>query len=107
MKFSRVINDQICFHSKEVYDVYEMFHTRYRMHKQVYNHRVGKAVEYMISGSCSGSSSSSSSTSSSGCSSCSCSSSKGDKRCNDAVVVTMKYCRTVFLLLLLLLLLLL
>jgi HD superfamily phosphohydrolase len=28
LKFSRVINDEICFHSKEVYNVYEMFHTR-------------------------------------------------------------------------------
>ena len=49
MKFSRVINDEICFHSKEVYNVYEMFHTRYSMHKQIYTHKVGKAIEYMIS----------------------------------------------------------
>ena len=38
MTFSRVINDEICFLSKEVYNVYEMFHTRYTMHKQIYTH---------------------------------------------------------------------
>ncbi|KAL0481269.1 deoxynucleoside triphosphate triphosphohydrolase SAMHD1 [Acrasis kona] len=48
LKFSKVINDEICFSSKEVYNLYEMFHTRYSLHKQVYSHRVGKAVEYMI-----------------------------------------------------------
>jgi HD superfamily phosphohydrolase len=48
MKFSKVLDDEICFSSKEVYNLYEMFHTRYSLHKQVYTHRVGKAVEYMI-----------------------------------------------------------
>lgn len=48
MTFSRVINDQICYHSKEVFNLYEMFHTRYSLHKQVYSHRVGKAIEYMV-----------------------------------------------------------
>lgn len=48
MKFSRVINHEICFHSKEVYNLYELFHTRYSLFKQVYTHRVNKAIEYMI-----------------------------------------------------------
>eukprot|EP01116_Phalansterium_solitarium_P001273 TRINITY_DN11064_c0_g1_i1.p1 TRINITY_DN11064_c0_g1~~TRINITY_DN11064_c0_g1_i1.p1 ORF type:complete len:489 (+),score=-0.20 TRINITY_DN11064_c0_g1_i1:32-1498(+) len=48
MKFSRVINNEICFLSKEVYNVYEMFHTRYSMHKLVYSHKVAKAIEFMI-----------------------------------------------------------
>jgi hypothetical protein len=48
MSFSRVIEDEICFHSKEAYNLYEMFHTRYTLHKQVYGHRVSKAVEYMV-----------------------------------------------------------
>ncbi|EFC37169.1 predicted protein [Naegleria gruberi] len=48
MEFSRVIGGEICFSSKEVYNLYEMFHTRYNLHKQVYTHRVGKSVEYMI-----------------------------------------------------------
>jgi len=50
MNFCKVIDDEICFHSKEVYTVYEMFHTRYSLFKQVYSHRVGKAIEYMITG---------------------------------------------------------
>jgi deoxynucleoside triphosphate triphosphohydrolase SAMHD1 len=41
MSFSRVIDDEICYHMKEVYNVYEMFHTRYGLFKQVYLHRVG------------------------------------------------------------------
>lgn len=44
----RVIDDEVCYHSKEVYNIYEMFHTRYSLHKQVYSHRVVKAIEYMI-----------------------------------------------------------
>jgi len=48
MNFSKVICDEICFHSKETFSVYEMFHTRYSLFKQVYSHRVGKAIEYMI-----------------------------------------------------------
>lgn len=45
---SRVIDDEICFASKEVFNLYEVFHSRHYMHKQVYTHRVSKAVEYMI-----------------------------------------------------------
>lgn len=48
MEYSRIIDGNICFSSKEVYNLYEMFHTRYNLHKQVYTHRVGKSVEYMI-----------------------------------------------------------
>jgi HD superfamily phosphohydrolase len=44
----RVIQNEICWHAKEVYNVYEMFHTRYTMFKKVYTHRVGKAIEYMV-----------------------------------------------------------
>ena len=35
LKFNRVIDNNICFARKEVYNIYEMFHTRYSMHKQV------------------------------------------------------------------------
>lgn len=41
MKFSKVIDGQICFHAKEAYNLYEIFHTRYSLHKQIYSHRVG------------------------------------------------------------------
>lgn len=46
--YSRVINNEICYHQKEVYNVYEMFHTRYSLFKQIYTHRVGKAIELML-----------------------------------------------------------
>lgn len=48
IKHSRVINDEICFQEKEAFNLYEMFHTRYSMHKQVYTHPVSRAVELML-----------------------------------------------------------
>ncbi|KAG0255514.1 SAM domain and HD [Mortierella polycephala] len=48
MKMSRVIGDQICWHHKEVYNLYELYHTRFSLFKRVYTHRVGKAIEYML-----------------------------------------------------------
>ncbi|GAB5590351.1 hypothetical protein Unana1_05251 [Umbelopsis nana] len=48
MWFSRVIDNQICYHEKEVYNLYEIFHTRYSLFKQMYTHRKAKAVECMI-----------------------------------------------------------
>ena len=95
MKNCRVIDNEICFNSKEIFNIYEsehnhriaaalnqhltisppgaqltqachrlslqlsaslslsisfrrLFHTRYSLHKQVYSHRVSKAVEYML-----------------------------------------------------------
>lgn len=46
--YSRVVNNEICYHNKEVYNLYEMFHTRYSLFKQIYTHRVGTAIELMI-----------------------------------------------------------
>ncbi|RIA96134.1 hypothetical protein C1645_815822 [Glomus cerebriforme] len=48
MKFSRVVDDQITYYFKESYNIYELFHTRYSLHKKAYNHRVCKAIDYMI-----------------------------------------------------------
>ena len=48
MVFSRVIDDQICFSAKEASNVYQLFQTRFRLHRQVYTHRAAKAIEYMI-----------------------------------------------------------
>ena len=45
---SRVINNEICFNAKATMNIYEMFHQRYLLHKNVYQHRVGKSIEYMI-----------------------------------------------------------
>ncbi|KAI9910462.1 hypothetical protein PsorP6_010240 [Peronosclerospora sorghi] len=46
--FNRVIDNEICYHTSVHLDIYDMFQQRYQMHKQIYNHRKGKAVEYMI-----------------------------------------------------------
>eukprot|EP01038_Epipyxis_sp_PR26KG_P010096 gene10096-13571_t len=40
---------EICFHAKEAWNILELFHTRYALHKRAYQHRVSKAVELMIS----------------------------------------------------------
>lgn len=47
-KKCRVIDNDICFPKKEAYNVLEMFNTRYRLHKKIYNHPVVKGIEYMI-----------------------------------------------------------
>ena len=40
MKFSRAMvidgEMQICYHEKEVWNIYELFHTRYSLHKRAY-----------------------------------------------------------------------
>ncbi|KAG1707067.1 hypothetical protein DVH05_026263 [Phytophthora capsici] len=46
--FNRVIGNEICYHTSVNLDIYDMFQQRYQMHKQIYNHRKGKAVEFMI-----------------------------------------------------------
>ncbi|KAI8369175.1 hypothetical protein EDC96DRAFT_607057 [Choanephora cucurbitarum] len=46
--YSRVINNEICYHHKEVYNLYEMFHTRYNLFKQIYLHRVNESIEWML-----------------------------------------------------------
>jgi len=43
MNFNRVINGEICFHAKEAFNIYEMFHTRYSLFKRIYTHRVGES----------------------------------------------------------------
>jgi len=45
MTFSRVVDNHICFHAKEVMTVYSLFNTRYSLHKQVYSHHAAKAIE--------------------------------------------------------------
>lgn len=48
LMFSRVVNNEICYHHKEVYNIYEMFHTRYSLFKRIYTHRVGKHITCSI-----------------------------------------------------------
>jgi len=48
MIFSRVINNEICFHQKEGWNLNSLFNTRYSLFKQVYSHKVGNAIEHMV-----------------------------------------------------------
>lgn len=47
-KYNQVIDNTICYNSKISLDIYNLFQQRYLMHKQYYNHKIGKAIEYMI-----------------------------------------------------------
>lgn len=47
MMQARVINNELCYPEKEVYTIYEMFHTRYRLHKEIYTHPCIQQLEYM------------------------------------------------------------
>lgn len=49
MKFAKVIGDNICFHRKELFNVYHLFLTRYQLHRTVYNHRAAVAIDAMVS----------------------------------------------------------
>jgi HD superfamily phosphohydrolase len=48
LKYNRIIDNTICYNSKMSLDIYNLFQQRYNMHKQYYNHKIGKAIEYMI-----------------------------------------------------------
>jgi HD superfamily phosphohydrolase len=56
MRFARIITDendlhgttQIAYHEKESWNIYELFHTRFNLHKRAYQHRVTHAVEKML-----------------------------------------------------------
>ncbi|KAM8753761.1 deoxynucleoside triphosphate triphosphohydrolase SAMHD1-like [Acanthopagrus schlegelii] len=39
---------QICVRDKEAVNIYDMFHTRYSLHKRAYQHKVNKIIETMI-----------------------------------------------------------
>ena len=48
LKYARVINDEICYPDKLLFDIVDIFYTRSRLHKQVYCHPVCKSIEYMV-----------------------------------------------------------
>ncbi|EJD48053.1 HD-domain/PDEase-like protein [Auricularia subglabra TFB-10046 SS5] len=45
---ARVLEGNICFHVKDAIQVYHLFHSRFNMHKRIYNHKTARAMEYMI-----------------------------------------------------------
>jgi HD superfamily phosphohydrolase len=44
-----VINNIICYPEQMCYEIVGMFKTRYRLHKQIYCHKIVIAIQYMIS----------------------------------------------------------
>ena len=48
MRFSRVIDDEICYNYNRYMDLHELFHARARMHRTVYTHKKAKSVEFMV-----------------------------------------------------------
>lgn len=48
MNFAKVIDDSVCFHRKEIFNVYHLFHTRFQLHRTVYNHPTALAIDAMI-----------------------------------------------------------
>ncbi|XP_071817090.1 deoxynucleoside triphosphate triphosphohydrolase SAMHD1-like isoform X2 [Apostichopus japonicus] len=52
LRFARVLHEpdgsQICTRDKEITNLYDMFHTRYTLHRRAYQHRVNKILEAMI-----------------------------------------------------------
>jgi HD superfamily phosphohydrolase len=52
--FNRIINDakvidnKICYSLQCSEDIYQMFFLRYRLHRQIYNHKAVKAIEILI-----------------------------------------------------------
>lgn len=45
---AKVINNNICYSLKCSEDIYNMFFIRYRLHRQIYNHKKVKAIEILI-----------------------------------------------------------
>ena len=41
-------DSEICFHIKEAWNLFELFHTRYTLHKRAYQHRVSNVIELMF-----------------------------------------------------------
>ena len=48
LELGRVIDKQLCYPKKLKFEIYSLFHTRFRLHKEIYNHPVSKAYEFMF-----------------------------------------------------------
>lgn len=45
----KLIDNTICYHDSVPNDLFDMFNTRYKLHREVYNHHAVKSIELMIS----------------------------------------------------------
>lgn len=48
IKFSGIVDGHIAIRDKEAFNMYEMFHTRYVLHRRAYQHKTVQAVEIML-----------------------------------------------------------
>jgi deoxynucleoside triphosphate triphosphohydrolase SAMHD1 len=46
--YAKVINQNICFPFKMVYEIRSLFEIRHRLHKEIYTHPVSKSIDLMI-----------------------------------------------------------
>jgi HD superfamily phosphohydrolase len=45
---ARIIDNKICYSTQSADDLYQMFFIRYRLHRQIYNHKTVKSIEILI-----------------------------------------------------------
>ncbi|KAG8218176.1 hypothetical protein J3R82DRAFT_3727 [Butyriboletus roseoflavus] len=45
---ARVIDGMICYDIKDANQIYELFYTRFSLHKRIYNHKTTKSIEHMV-----------------------------------------------------------
>ncbi|ORZ38135.1 HD phosphohydrolase domain-containing protein [Catenaria anguillulae PL171] len=48
LKNYRVIDSEICYHVKEAWNIYELFHTRYSLFKRIYTHKTCNGIELLM-----------------------------------------------------------
>lgn len=46
---ARVINNNICYNHKDIFNIYELFTSRFSLHKRIYQHKTCNAIDHMIS----------------------------------------------------------
>jgi deoxynucleoside triphosphate triphosphohydrolase SAMHD1 len=46
--FTKIINNQLCFPEKLALNIYELYRIRYKLYREIYNHPVVSAIEFMI-----------------------------------------------------------
>ena len=48
MRGARVINNQICYPEKDIYEIKKLFDSRYNLYKDCYYHRVTQSYECLL-----------------------------------------------------------
>jgi HD superfamily phosphohydrolase len=48
LKYNYIIDNTICYDSKVDTNIYDLFQQRYNMHKDIYNNKKSKSIDYMI-----------------------------------------------------------